>query len=98
LHIIDVLPGESEDSAVSSAGKILNELKRYDQALFEKPRWLVLNKVDLLNDEQRDGLVDEILKGLDWQGPVYCISAIQSAGVENLCLDVMKFLENDESL
>ncbi|MDH3857864.1 MAG: GTPase ObgE, partial [Gammaproteobacteria bacterium] len=50
LHIIDVLPDPGADTAVESASKILRELKRYDEALYHKPRWLVLNKLDLLTD------------------------------------------------
>ena len=98
LHIIDVFPGDGEEDAVSSANKILQELKRYDQALFEKPRWLVLNKLDLVPEGERQALVDTVVAGLDWQGAVFCISAIQSDGVDALCQDIMKFLETDESL
>ena len=98
LHIIDAFPGDGEEDAVSSANKILQELKRYDQALFEKPRWLVLNKLDLVPEGERQALVDTVVAGLDWQGPVFCISAIQSDGVDALCQDIMKFLETDESL
>ena len=98
LHIIDVLPEESADSPVESARKILLELKRYDESLYQKPRWLVLNKTDLLPEEETEAICAEIIAGLDWQGPVYSISAIKSEGVEPLCQDIMSLLENDESL
>ncbi len=98
LHIIDVMPGEGEDSAVDSAHKILRELRRYDESLYAKPRWLVLNKLDLVPAEQRESLRAEIVAGLDWQGPVYAISALNRDGVDELCRDIMKHLEDDESV
>ena len=98
LHIIDVLPEAGADSAVDSARKILHELKRYDEALYQKPRWLVLNKTDLLAPEEVDSVCEEIVRGLDWKGPVYRISAINGSAVEPLCHDIMKQLEPDEAL
>jgi GTP-binding protein len=98
LHIIDVLPEESADSPVESARKILLELKRYDESLYQKPRWLVLNKTDLLPEEDVQAICAAIIEGLDWQGPVYNISAIKGEGVEPLCQDIMNLLESDESL
>ena len=98
LHIIDVLPGEGEDSAVDSAHKILRELRRYDEALYSKPRWLVLNKLDLVAADERDALSAAIVAGLDWQGPLYAISALNRDGVDELCRDIMNYLEGDESV
>jgi GTP-binding protein len=98
LHIIDVLPEESADSPVESARKILLELQRYDESLYQKPRWLVLNKTDLLPEEEVQAICTEITAGLDWQGPVYNISAIKGEGVHLLCQDIMNLLESDESL
>ena len=98
LHIIDVLPEESADSPVESARKILRELKRYDESLYQKPRWLVLNKTDLLPAEEVEAICTEITAGLDWQGPVYNISAIKGEGVKPLCQDIMNLLESDASL
>jgi GTP-binding protein len=98
LHIIDVLPEETADSPVESAQKILHELQRYDESLYQKPRWLVLNKTDLLAEEGVQAICAEITRGLDWSGPVYSISAINGVGVESLCRDIMSLLETDESL
>jgi len=98
LHIIDVLPDASADSAVDSARKILHELQSYDESLYQKPRWLVLNKLDLVPPDERQAVIDEITAGLDWTGPVHAISALNREGVEPLCQDIMGFLENDESL
>ena len=98
LHIIDVMPDPEADSAVESANKILRELKRYDEALFRKPRWLVLNKLDLLAADESQAVCDEVKACLEWSGPVYAISAINREGVDQLCHDIMNFLENDESI
>ena len=98
LHIIDVMPGEGADSAVDSARKILRELQRYDESLYRKPRWLVLNKLDLVPADQREALCAEIVAGLEWQAPVYTISALGRDGVDELCRDIMKYLEDDESV
>ncbi len=96
LHIVDVHPLESDESAVESADKILNELKKYDESLYQKPRWLVLNKLDLLSEERQAEVFEEIISGLQWQGPVYQISALNRQGVEQLCQDIMVFMETDE--
>ena len=98
LHIIDVLPDASADSAVESARKILHELESYDESLYRKPRWLVLNKLDLIAKHERQQVIDEITEGLDWSGPVFAISAINREGVDQLCHDIMSFLEDNESL
>ena len=96
LHIIDIMPAADADDAVTSAKKILAELKRYDESLYARPRWLVLNKIDLVDEGERDALRDEICAGLEWDGPVYLVSAIERTGVEPLCHDIMNFLETNE--
>ena len=96
LHIVDVKPVETDTPAVDAASKILAELRRYDEALYAMPRWLVLNKLDLVSDDEQQAVCDEIISGLDWQGPVYQISAINKQGVDVLCNDIMSTLESDE--
>ncbi len=98
LHIIDVLPAESDQPPVESARKILLELKKYDESLHQKPRWLVLNKIDLLNQDEQSEICEAIVDGLKWKGPVYRISALNKEGVKLICHDIMKYLEADESL
>ena len=98
LHIIDVFPAESDHPAVESARKILYELKRYDESLHQKPRWLVLNKLDLVSEDEQPEICNAIVGGLEWSGPVYQISALNRVGVGLLCQDIMRFLEADESI
>jgi GTP-binding protein len=69
---------------VAQAKAIVNELKIYDQALFEKPRWLVLNKLDMVPAEERVAKVVNFVKRYGWKGPVYQISALTREGCEHL--------------
>jgi len=92
LHLIDIAPPDGNDP-VQSAEVIINELQKYSQELAEQPRWLVLNKVDLLPESDRAAHCQAIIEGLKWEGPVYFISAIQASGTEQLCQDIMRYLE-----
>ncbi|CUX97046.1 GTPase Obg [Candidatus Hoaglandella endobia] len=93
LHLIDLAPIDNSDP-VANASIIITELKRYDAQLAAKPRWLVFNKVDLL-DAKDDGAkrAKLIVEKLDWQGHYYIISAANRKGVKALCSDVMKFIK-----
>jgi len=97
LHIIDVAPFDGSDPA-DQAATIINELDSYSHELAEKPRWLVLNKVDLLDEDELKEKQDEIIRRLDWQGPVYTISALSKKGTEKLAFDIMQQLETDREL
>lgn len=93
LHVIDVLPVDGSPPS-EGALALLNELGSYNSALLEKPRWLVLNKMDLLPDEEtRQKVEQEIIEALDWDGPVYRISAISGDGTAPLCQDLMELVE-----
>jgi GTP-binding protein len=94
LHIIDMQPYDGTDP-VDEAKTIVNELGSFSPELAEKPRWLVLNKSDLMDDEELKAKQEEIVQRLNWQGPVYTISAISKTGTENLAFDIMKQLETD---
>lgn len=92
LHVVDVAPFDESDP-VDSARKILHELEKYEAELLNKPRWLVLNKVELLPDDERETMCQHIIDALNWASPVYQISAIQAQGTEQLCFDLMSFIE-----
>ncbi|MCA0403759.1 MAG: GTPase ObgE [Proteobacteria bacterium] len=93
LHVIDVLPVDNEDP-VDSAKKIINELAAFDESLLEKPRWLVLNKMDLLaDDKEREETMKKIVKGLKWKGRVFSISALSGTGTEELCFALMELID-----
>ncbi len=69
LHIVDLAPFEETVDPVKEAKAIVRELKKYDQALFEKPRWLVLNKLDVVPEEERKARVKDFVKRFGWKGP-----------------------------
>jgi len=92
LHVIDIQPVDNSDPIKTAKG-LVGELVAHNQALAEKPRWLVLNKTDLIPEEMLDDLCQEIVDGLDWQGPVYKISAATGVGTKQLCSDIMIQLE-----
>lgn len=93
LHVIDVAPLEGTGDPVADARKILVELEKFSADLLERERWLVLNKVDLLPPEEREPRCAEIVGGLGFEGPVYRISALAREGTDDLCQDIMAYLE-----
>ncbi len=97
LHIIDMQPYDDSDP-VEEAKTIVKELDNFSHELAEKPRWLVLNKSDLLDDDELKNKRDDIIQRLNWQGPVYTISALSKNGTANLVFDIMKQLELDRVL
>jgi GTP-binding protein len=94
LHIIDLLPFDGSDP-VEQAEVIINELDSYSNDLSQKPRWLVLNKADLLDDEEVEEKRKDIMQKLNWTGPVYIISALSKKGTDKLSFDIMQQLESD---
>ena len=84
LHIVDLAPFDETTDPVQQARAIVAELKKYDQTLHDKPRWLVLNKLDMIAPEERAARVADFVKRLGWQGPVYEISALTREGCQAL--------------
>lgn len=93
LHVVDVKPYESLDTPVDSAKKIIHELELWSDELVSKPRWLVLNKIDRLQDDEVELNCNAIIKGLKWKGPVFKISAINGEGTKELMFAIMNFLD-----
>jgi GTPase len=93
LHLIDVKPYESMDTPVQSAKKIIHELEKWSDDLVSKPRWLVLNKIDRLPNEEADEYCQSIIEDLGWTGSVFKISAINGNGTKELMFAIMNFLE-----
>ncbi|MBA2651393.1 MAG: GTPase ObgE [Tatlockia sp.] len=93
LHIVDVAPLD-DSNPIDSAKAIINELAAYDPELLNKPRWLVLNKMDILpDDEARQKAQQTIVDGLQWQGKVFAISAISGEGTKQLCYSLMQLID-----
>ena len=92
LHVIDVLPADGSDP-LKNAQTILNELQKHSQKLLDKPRWLVFNKLDLLLAEESQEVIDRVVAALDYQDRVFTISAANKNGTQELCNEVMSFIE-----
>lgn len=93
LHIVDMAPFDGSDPALA-AQSIITELERFSPTLHQRDRWLVLNKMDLLPEDEHEQRCQQVIDALNWQGPVYSMAAISKLGVEPICGDVMAYLED----
>ena len=93
LHVVDTVPFDHEVDPVDSVRVIENELDKYGQDVSNYTRWLVLNKIDLIPEDERDAYCDDIIERLNWKGSVYKISAIKNQGTKALCFDIMAHVE-----
>jgi GTP-binding protein len=96
LHMVDIAPFDDAVDPVQQARAIVAELKKYDPALHAKPRWLVLNKIDMVPQEQRDATVRDFVRRLRWKGPVFQISALARTGLEPLLHAVYEHIAADQ--
>jgi GTP-binding protein len=93
LHLVDIAPYDPAVDPVKDARAIVAELKKYDPALHAKPRWLVLNKSDLIEDAaERDRRVKDIKRRLRWKGPVFLVSGMSRQGCRDLVRQVGEYL------
>ncbi len=93
LHLVDISPRWEAGDPVHEARAIVEELRKYDQALYDKPRWLVLNKIDMLDDAERAAVVQQFVTDYGWEGPVFAISALDGTGCTALTYAVMDYLD-----
>ena len=84
LHVVDLAPFDPEVDPVKEAKAIVAELKKYDAELHAKPRWLVLNKLDMVPEGERAARVKDFVKRYRWKGPVFEISALTRQGCQPL--------------
>ena len=91
LHIVDMLPYEG--TPAEHAAVIAQELQLFSPTLAEHDRWLVLNKMDIVDSGEREKKVKDVLEALDWQGPVYTISALTGEDTKKLCFDILEHVE-----
>ncbi|NUP97223.1 MAG: GTPase ObgE [Planctomycetaceae bacterium] len=101
LHLVDLMPFDPEADPVRDARAIVRELRKYDTALAEKPRWLVLNKIDMISAEEREARIADFVKRYRGRGRhampverVFAISALTREGCEPLCLSINEYLES----
>ncbi len=92
LHMVDLLPADGSDPA-ENAVVIIDELTKHSPKLASKPRWLIFNKTDLLLEEEAAEVMARVQEALAWDGPVYKIAAISKTGTQEVCQDVVDYLE-----
>lgn len=92
LHLIDIAPPDPDADPVADAKAIVQELRNYDEALFHKQRWIVLNKIDLIPEDEREERVNTILRGLGNPSPAFVVSAATGEGCQQLCQRIMQLL------
>ncbi len=93
LHLVDIAPLDEHANPVREAKAIVRELRKFDPALQRKPRWLVINKIDLLPPEIREARWQQFVRDLGWRGKTFIISALTGEGCRELCLAVAGELE-----
>jgi len=92
LHVVDIAPLDPGAQPVREAKAIVRELRRYDASLYRKPRWLVLNKLDLIPETERARTVKRFLKDFGWKGQSFIISALTGEGCRALAYAIMEHL------
>lgn len=106
LHIIDLAPFNPDTDPVAEAHALVDELRKYDESLYDKPRWLVLNKLDMVSDDERDERIQAFLTAYGWTPPeneyadtealtsrYFVISALTGEGTRELSYAIMDYLE-----
>jgi GTP-binding protein len=94
LHVVDIAPLDETVDPLREANAIVEELRKFDEALYRKPRWLVLNKADMLPENDRDRLSREFIRNLGWDGKSFIVSALTGEGCKELTYAIMEYLEH----
>jgi GTP-binding protein len=92
LHLVDIAPMDEGADPAKDARAIVNELKKYDAALYDKPRWVVLNKTDMLAEDERDKALKHFIKDFRWKGKWFAISALTGEGCRELSFAIWEHL------
>ena len=97
LHIVDMQPFDGS-APVANARSILSELENFSPTLAKQPQWLILNKIDLIPEAEREARCREVVEALNWEGPVFSIAAISKRGVSKLVESIMQSIEQQKEL
>jgi GTP-binding protein len=93
LHLVDMMPYDGS-TAGENAEVIEQELEKFSPTMATGERWLVLNKVDLLPQDEVDARCQEVIEHLNWQGPVFRMSGLASQGTKDLCAAIMEHIDD----
>jgi GTP-binding protein len=97
LHLVDMAPCDEAVSPVREARAIAEELRKYDEGLYQKPRWLVLNKMDMVPEDERAEQLQQFLRDFGWEGRSFIISALTGEGCKALTYAIMEYLEQNRA-
>ncbi|MDP1550289.1 MAG: GTPase ObgE [Nitrosomonas sp.] len=95
LHVVDMMPPNEDTDLVHEAQALVKELQKYDESLYQKPRWLVLNKTDMMPAENRAELCLQFVEKLGWKDKYFIISALTGEGCKSLTYAIMDYLEQN---
>jgi len=93
LHLVDLGPVAMEGDPVRQVGKLEEEMRRYDESLLEKPRWLVFTKIDLMAEDEAKKVAQATVSELGWTGAWYLVSSVSGKGLRRLMADAMNCIE-----
>ena len=98
LHLVDIAPPDENEDPLEAIRVIEKEMVRFSPELADYERWLVINKIDLLPEDERDQVCDDLIKRLDWKGKVFRLSAISKQGTQDLCFKIMDYVDEQKAL
>ena len=93
LHLVDIAPQDGSD-VVTQVRAIEHELAKFNPELLQRPRWLVLNKIDMLAPEERDAIAQQVIAELGWTQPWFLVSALARENTMEVCQQVQRFFES----
>ena len=96
MHLVDIAPLDGSEP-LDAINVIIDEIAKHGDTLIQKPRWLIFNKCDGLDQEDYQETVNEVLSALNWQAPHYCVSALKSEGTQQVCYDLWEALQEYEA-
>jgi GTP-binding protein len=96
LHLVDIAPVDPDADPAKEVRAIAKELEKFSDELADKPRWLIINKIDLLAPEDLEVAREMLMDELDWDGPVFAVSAATGTGTDALGHAVIQALESFE--
>ena len=97
LHLVDMAPIDGSNP-VEQVRAIEHELEKFNPELLERPRWLVMNKSDVLAEDERQAAAQAIVDELGWNQPWFVISAIARDNTLEVCQRVQKFFEAEQQV
>jgi len=97
LHVVDIRPIDGSDP-VEQVQAIERELANFDTELVDRPRWLVINKMDVFDDEEElEATANDIVNRLGWTAPSFLVSAAGQQGTREVCLQVQQFFDAERA-